>query len=818
MILNLKEKKQEAMKRRDLSSQKKDAAQIAKEQKQRLKNLDVTSEKRLKDLNRQVSRQRVPVTSQKTIQYNRMFENGICEVTEGLYSKTIQFADINYQSVRDEDKEDVFAKYCEMINYIDPLTPMQINVINRKVDEKLFAHEMLIPLQGNKQDVYRKEMNAMLLNRVQEGNNGILHEKFVTISVFADTYRAAVTQLAKHEANLIGFLQNIGCSSYSLTGRERLQLLHTQLRPGEDFIFDYKDLLYSNLTTKDYICPVSFDFSAPSNYAFDEKFGQTIFLRDYPAELSDNLIAALTELPFDLNISLHIQGVDQTVALDYVRKQIAFMDQQKIDEQKKAFKSGYDIDMISTELTDSMEEAKILLHNLQKKDQRMFKVTLLVNTFADDEEELADHVFDIISTAKTKANGCLFKNLDFRQEDALNSALPLGIKLIEIERTLTTASTAILIPFTSQELYQAKGIYYGLNKISRNLIFFNRRNLDAPNGFILAQSGYGKSFAAKREIAGVLLGSNDEVIILDPEREYEVFTAKFGGEHIKISAGSPHHINPMDLNADYGGDENPLLLKSEFMLYLCKIILGDISPAEESILDRVCRITYEPFFSNMKKNEAPTLKDFHRNLSAIKMPEAQHLALSLEHYVEGSLQTFAHPTNVNTQNRLVTYDIKDLGKPLRTLGLLVVLDQIWNRITSNRKRGVRTWFYTDEFQLVTANAYAEQYYFELWSRARKWGAIPTAITQNVETLLLSDTARRMLSNSNFIMLLNQSYSDRVELAKLLSISAEQQKYITNVRPGEGLLFAQRTVVPFQDDFPKETELYNMMTTKLNEKF
>ena len=747
-----------------------------------------------------------------------MFENGICEVTEGLYSKTIQFADINYQSVRDEDKEDVFAKYCEMINYIDPLTPMQINVINRKVDEKLFAHEMLIPLQGNKQDVYRKEMNAMLLNRVQEGNNGILHEKFVTISVFADTYRAAVTQLAKHEANLIGFLQNIGCSSYSLTGRERLQLLHTQLRPGEDFIFDYKDLLYSNLTTKDYICPVSFDFSAPSNYAFDEKFGQTIFLRDYPAELSDNLIAALTELPFDLNISLHIQGVDQTVALDYVRKQIAFMDQQKIDEQKKAFKSGYDIDMISTELTDSMEEAKILLHNLQKKDQRMFKVTLLVNTFADDEEELADHVFDIISTAKTKANGCLFKNLDFRQEDALNSALPLGIKLIEIERTLTTASTAILIPFTSQELYQAKGIYYGLNKISRNLIFFNRRNLDAPNGFILAQSGYGKSFAAKREIAGVLLGSNDEVIILDPEREYEVFTAKFGGEHIKISAGSPHHINPMDLNADYGGDENPLLLKSEFMLYLCKIILGDISPAEESILDRVCRITYEPFFSNMKKNEAPTLKDFHRNLSAIKMPEAQHLALSLEHYVEGSLQTFAHPTNVNTQNRLVTYDIKDLGKPLRTLGLLVVLDQIWNRITSNRKRGVRTWFYTDEFQLVTANAYAEQYYFELWSRARKWGAIPTAITQNVETLLLSDTARRMLSNSNFIMLLNQSYSDRVELAKLLSISAEQQKYITNVRPGEGLLFAQRTVVPFQDDFPKETELYNMMTTKLNEKF
>lgn len=760
--------------------------------------------------------QKIPKTSQNTVQYKKMFENGVCEVTDGLYSKTLQFADINYQTVRDEDKTEVFSKYCEMLNYIDPLTPIQINVINRKVDKKVFAREMLIPLQNDEHDKFRKEINSMLIHKSLEGNNGILHEKYVTISVFADTYHQATKKLAKHQANLMGFLRDIGCSSYSLSGAERLRLLHTQLRPDEEFHFDYKELLYSNLTTKDYICPVSFDFGEVSSYSFDEKFGQTIFLRDYPAEMSDNLIAALTELPFNLNISMHIHGVDQVVALEYVRKQIAFMEQQKIDEQKKAYKSGYDIDMISHELTDSLQEALKLRESLQTKNQRMFKVTILVNTIADSEEELSENIFEIISAAKTKANGSLFKNLDFRQPEALNSALPLGIKLIEIERTLTTASTAILIPFTSQELYQAGGIYYGLNKISRNLIFFNRRYLEAPNGFILAPPGFGKSFAAKREISSVLLGSNDEVIILDPEREYEVFTKAFGGEVIRISAGSAHHINPMDINVDYGGDENPLLLKSEFILYLCKVILGDITKAEESILDRVCRMTYESYFSDTKRNPVPTLKDFHDNLAAIQIPEAQQLALSLEHYVKGSLQTFAHPTNVNINKRLITYDIRDLGKPLRTLGLLVVLDQIWNRITSNREKGIRTWFYTDEFQLVTANEFAEQYYFELWSRSRKWGAIPTAITQNVETLLMSDMARRMLSNSNFVLLLNQSYSDRVELARLLNISSEQERYITNVKPGEGLLFAQRSVVPFEDAFPENTELYKIMTTKPDE--
>ena len=822
-MFNLKftEKKREISQNTDSPAlPKKTAGQITKEQKQRLKNLEKSSEKKLKDINRKLNFERVPSNVQKTIRYKRMFENGICEVVDGLYSKTIQFADINYQSSRIEDKEDIFAKYCRLINYIDPSVFLQINVINRRVDRKVFEREMLIPLHGKELDKYRKEMNTMFLDKAMQGENGMLHEKYLTISVLANSYKNAVSTLSKHEANIIDFLSDIGCSCHTLTGIERLRVLHALLRPDDEFSFRYQDLLYSNLNTKDYICPPSFDFSeAPAWYRFGEKYGQTIFLRDYPSEMTDTLIAAIADLPLDLNISLHMLSIDQTEALDYVRTQIAFMEQQKIDEQKKALKSGYDMDLISHELTDSLDQALKLKEALEKKDQRMLKVALVVNTFADDEETLAENVFQIKAAAKTKANGSNFANLEFCQSDALNTSLPLGLKSIDVKRMMITASAAIMIPFTSQELYQPGGNYYGLNKISRNLIFFNRRNLNAPTGFILGPSGSGKSFAAKREMASVLLSSDtDEVIVIDPEREFTVMAENFGGEIINISAGSPHHINPMDISVNYAGKGNPLMLKSEFILSLCTTILGGVSPVERSLLDRICNITYGKYFANPKKNPMPTLTDFYNNLLEAKIPEAQQLALALEVYIKGSLSTFAHQTNVNTNKRFIVYDLKDLGTSLKTLGMMIVLDQIWNRITDNYEKGIRTWFYTDEYQLITENELAEKYYFDVWSRARKWGAVATGITQNVETLVLSDISRRMLSNSGFVMLMQQSYHDRIELAKILNISNEQLRYIDKVKPGHGLLFAQKAIVPFEDDFPKSTELYRMMTTKVEDIF
>lgn len=401
----------------------------------------------------------------------------------------------------------------------------------------------------------------------------------------------------------------------------------------------------------------------------------------------------------------------------------------------------------------------------------------------------------------------------------MNSTMPVGKNSIEIQRTLTTASTGIFVPFTAQELFQEGGMYYGLNALSRNLIFFNRKTLKNPNGFILGTPGSGKSFSAKREIVNVLLNTEDEVLIIDPECEYVQLAKGFGGEIIHISAGSKAHINPLDITMDYADDDNPLLLKSEFVLSLCELLVGGrngLTAAQKTVIDRACRMTYQSYFANPKKNPVPTLKDFYGVLIEQPEKEAISIALSLELYIEGSLSVFANPTNIDTNNRLIVFDIRDLGKQLKTMGMLIVLDQIWNRITQNRALGKRTWIYIDEIYLLFQNEYSANYLFELYKRARKWGAIPTGITQNVEDLLVSDLARRMLSNTDFVMMLNQATSDRVELAALLNISNQQLSYVTNSQEGQGLLFAGNSIIPFIDKFPTDTELYSMMTTKIEE--
>ena len=421
--------------------------------------------------------------------------------------------------------------------------------------------------------------------------------------------------------------------------------------------------------------------------------------------------------------------------------------------------------------------------------------------------------------AAARKNNCKMGYLDYLQEKAMNSTMPVGKNSIEIQRTLTTASTGIFVPFTAQELFQEGGMYYGLNALSRNLIFFNRKTLKNPNGFILGTPGSGKSFSAIREIVNVLLSTEDEVLIIDPEREYAQLAKGFGGEIIHISAGSKAHINPLDITMDYADDDNPLLLKSEFVLSLCELLIGGrngMTAAQKTVIDRACKMTYQPYFSNPNKNPVPTLKDFYKILKEQPENEAVSIALSLELYIEGSLSVFANPTNIDTNNRFIVFDIRDLGKQLKTMGILIVLDQIWNRITQNRALGKRTWIYIDEIYLLFQNEYSANYLFELYKRARKWGAIPTGITQNVEDLLVSDLARRMLSNTDFVMMLNQATSDRVELAALFNISNQQVSYVTNSQEGQGLLFAGNAMIPFIDKFPTDTDLYAMMTTKIEE--
>jgi len=765
-----------------------------------------------------ISRQRRPRSVQETIRYRRMMDDGVCEIVPGFYSKTLKFEDITYQLLDRDGKINVFAKYCEFLNFFDPQIHVQISIVNRPIDRADFRTQMYVKYRNDDNlNSAREAYNTMLNEKMLQGQSNIIREKFVTFTIKAQDYQTALQILYRVENDVINNFKALGAQAFVLDGRERLAIFHQIFHGAESFNFEYDYLVRSDLSTKDFIAPDSFNFKEKNKYEMGNKFGQTLLLRDLPTDLSDKLINELSDIPINMLINLHIDGIEQDKAFDLVKQKISFMEQQKIDEQRKALSRGYDLEMIPWELRHSLTEAQRLLDDLQNKNQRIFKFTCLIHVSADNPEDLDDYSYQVKSIARK--NNCKLGDLDYLQEEGMNSSLPIGVNLVEIQRTLTTASTAIFIPFTTQELLQIGGMYYGVNAISRNLIFFNRKTLKNANGFILGTPGAGKSFTAKREMLNVLLNSDDEVLVIDPEREYTAIARGLDGEIIDISAASKNNINPLDLSLEYSDTDDPLLLKSEFVLSLCELIIGGnkgIGPVGKTIIDRVTKLTYIEYFKNPNKTPMPTLLNFYEILIKQPEPEAQELVLALELYVTGSLSVFSKPTNINIANRFVVFDIKDLGKQLKTLGMLIVLDQIWNRITRNRGIGKRTWIYMDEIYLLFQNDYSANYLFELYKRARKWGAIPTGITQNVEDLLISDLARRMLANSDFIILLNQAPTDRIELERLLNMSSQQANYITNVQAGQGLLFAGSSVIPFVDKFPTSSPLYKIMTTKPEE--
>lgn len=760
----------------------------------------------------------LPKTAQQTVPYLMAYDDGIIETKKGAFSKTIQFFDINYQIARQDDKEDIFIKYCELLNYFNSTIGLQITVINKSVNRRTFEEKILLKERGDNFDEYRQEYNEMLKHQVSVGKNDIQKEKFITITVTANTVDDARGVFARLESEVLGLIRRLGSYGKVLTIQQRLELLHDVYRQGNegDFVYEPRLNRKRGLMTKDLVAPDSFEFKR-DRVMLGNKYARSLFIKDLPTFINDSFLSELTDFSINMLLTINVRPIEPHIALRLINRQITGMEANKIEYQKRSLRGGYLEPFIPYELRHSLDEAQKLLDEVVNKNQKLFLTNIVITILADSKEEL-DRNTDAVTSVGRKYL-CQIGVLNYQQEEGLNSSLPLGINDIKVDRCLTTESTAVFIPFTSQELLQEDGMYYGLNAVSRNLILFSRKTLKNANGFILGSPGSGKSFSAKREMVNVLLNTDDDVIIIDPEREYTRLVQNFEGEVIHISAGSKNYINPLDMSIDYSDDDEPLLLKSDFILSLCEIIVGGregLNPKEKSIIDRCLKLTYKEYLQEFDSDKIPTLKDFYEVLRTQKELEAENLATALELYTTGNLSVFANKTNIDVNNRLICYDIKDLGKQLRTMGMLIVLDAIWNRITYNRDKGRRTWLYMDEIYLLFANDYSANFLFELYKRARKWGAIPTGITQNVEDLLRSELARRMLSNSDFLLMLNQAPSDRTELAKLLNISATQLSYVTNSDPGQGLLFSGNSIIPFIDKFPQNTMLYRLMTTKVEE--
>ena len=680
---------------------------------------------------------KIAMSAQQTICYKAMYPDGVCRVTDKLYTKTMQFFDINYQLARNEDKNEIFENYCDFLNYFDHSISVQLSFLNQNVDMEEYQKMIEIPSQDDGFNDIRAEYMQMLKEQLAKGNNGLIKRKFITFGIEADDIRAAKQKLERIEADILGNFKALGAAAKPLSGLERLELLHSSFNEGtkEKFGFHWDLVHKTGLSSKDFIAPTSFDFRDSRTFKCGDTLGQVSFVQILAPELTDSMLKDFLDLDTSIAVNLHIQSIDQSEAIKMVKRKITDLDKMKIEEQKKAVRSGYDMDIIPSDLATFGVDAKNLLEQLQGRNERMFLITVLVMNTAKNKRALANAVFAAQGIAQ-KYN-CALKSLDFQQEQGLMSSVPIGINQIEIQRGMTTSSTAIFVPFTTQELFQtgSEALYYGLNALSNNMIMVDRKKLKNPNGLILGTPGSGKSFSAKREITNAFLVTRDDIYICDPEAEYYPLVSKLNGQVIKIAPNSHNYINPMDINLNYSEEENPVMLKSDFILSLCELIIGGksgLEPIEKSVIDKAVRNVYRPFLLNPEPSKMPILEDLFNELNAMPETEAKRIAAALELYVHGSLNVFNHRTNVDMNNRLVCFDIKELGKQLKKIGMLIVQDQVWNRVTVNRAEHKSTRYYIDEFHLLLKDEQTAAYSIEIWKRFRKWGGIPTGITQNVK--------------------------------------------------------------------------------------
>ena len=759
----------------------------------------------------------VPKGVQDVIPILAIYDDGIFQVGKEKYAKTFKFSDINYAVASREDKEAMFLEYSELLNSLDSGATTKITINNRRLNRLDFEKTILLPMVGDELDIYREEYNNMLLEKAT-GASSIVQDKYITVSVNKKNIEEARNYFARVSADMISHFSRLGSKCAELDATERLRIIHDFYRVGEEtaFCFDAQDNRKKGHSFKDYISPDSLEFQK-DYFKIGDRYGRVLFLRDYASYIKDSMVAELTDLNRNLMLSIDVVPVPTDEAVKEAENRLLGVETNITNWQRKQNSNNNFSATVPYDMEQQKKEMKEFLDDLTTRDQRMmFAVLTMVHT-ADTKEQLDNDTEAILTTARKHL--CQFAILKYQQMDGLNTVMPFGVRRINNFRTLTTESLAVFIPFRVQEIYHENGIYYGQNIISKNMIIADKKQLLNGNSFILGVSGSGKSFTAKGEMVSIILANpNADIIVIDPEREYSKLVESMSGEVVRISATSNNHINAMALNKEYGDGANPVILKSEFIMSLCEQLIGgnSLGAKQKSIIDRCTASVYRTYQQNDYTGTVPTLKDLRAELLMQSEPEAKEIALAIELFTHGSLNTFAQNTNVDTQSRLICYDILDLGKQLMPIGMLVVLDSILNRVTQNRAKGRTTYIFIDEIYLLFQHEYSANFLFTLWKRLRKYNALACGITQNADDLLQSHTARTMLANSEFIIMLNQASTDRIELAKLLNISDLQMSYITNVEAGHGLIKVGSSLVPFVNKFPKNTQLYKLMTTKPGE--
>lgn len=761
-------------------------------------------------------RDRGPQTAQQTIPYKEMYRDGVCRVNESYYTKTIEYGDINYAVASNEMQAAIFDGYCAFLNYFDSTLPYQQSFINHRSRPEN-RYRANIPMQKDEYDSIRDEFSDMLENQIAKSNNGITRSKYITFGITADSLKAARIRLERVEADIIGNFKQLGVESHPLNGLKWLEVIHSQLHPGgrEPFKFTWNMIPQTGMGTKDFIAPSGFDFRRSRLFRVGSTWGAASYLQIMASELSDKLLQELLEVDAEMTITLHVQTVDQTKAIKAVKTKLTDIDRMKMDEQKKAARAGYDMDILPPDLVTFSQDAAALLADLQSRNERMFLLTFTIVNTASTRQQLENDIFTV--SGITQKYNCFLKRLDFQQEQGFMSSLPLGYNSIEIQRGMTTSSTAIFVPFMTQELrMNGEALYYGMNALSHNIIMADRKKLKSANGLYLGSTGSGKSFAAKRELINAFLTTKDRIIIVDPMGEYAPLVQRLGGQIIAISPDSTldHHINPMDIQMSMADEESSLSMKADFLLSLCELILGGkdgLQPIEKTVIDRCVRQVYREVALGTSR-EMPLLQDLYKLLCEQPEPEAKRIATALELYCTGSLNLFNHQTNVSLDKRVVCIVLKGMGENLRKIAMHITNELVTQAVNTNFSNGLATWCYFDEFHILLQDALSASYFVRVWKMLRKKACIPSALTQNVKDLLASREIENILENSDFMILLAQAAGDRQILARQLGISEHQLSYIAHSHSGEGLLFYGSTVIPFVDRFP-QGEIYDLLTTR-----